>query len=671
MKFKVTHPLLLLLFCLMPTVALSNVQLALEVNPDPVRPGEQLDVELTVTNPTSSLMENVKLILRYPEYLNDLSKSYITTGGSANTVTCGAPTYCATRNLVTWNLGNLPPGGGVTVTMPPTVRNGTADGTLIQFEAEVRVAGIQQAQASKTARVKADPFFELTVDEEIDPITSSGNREYILSYGNVATSSSNTQLIFPLPTGTSFISATNGGSEAAGEVTWNIGSLINGAGGERKVTVQVNANEADLLKVDTARLSGTDFSYVFHQVKAGRVTRVEDDERPTLAMNLNPHPVRPNEQLNVELTVTNPGSSLMANVELILRYPYHLNDLNKSYITTGGSANTVTCGAPTYCATRNLVTWNLGNLPPGGGVTVTMPPTVRNGTADGTLIQFEAEVRVAGTQQASISKTAFVGSVFAFIKYTVIADAGVNGSLDNSTMSPQMVDFESTTQFTFNADSNYHVASITGCGVNYTNSANSVTSYMVTTGAVTANCAVAATFAINTYTVTSSLSGGHGTINPSGNQTVTHGDIKQFFLMPETEYHVDQITGSCGGVLSGTTFTTNAIFSDCTVIAAFSDKYALSIVFAGNGSGNVTMSNTPIEIDTCTANCNADLLHDTEVTLSATADKNTTFVGWSGDGCTGKDDCSVTMNQAREITAIFSGFPWAMFLPAILGVDRQ
>ncbi|MFH0730525.1 MAG: DUF4214 domain-containing protein [Pseudomonadota bacterium] len=41
-----------------------------------------------------------------------------------------------------------------------------------------------------------------------------------------------------------------------------------------------------------------------------------------------------------------------------------------------------------------------------------MPPMVYSGTADGTLIRFEAEVRVDGFQKTSISKTIFVGTVF-------------------------------------------------------------------------------------------------------------------------------------------------------------------------------------------------------------------------------------------------------------------
>ncbi|MBU1059907.1 MAG: hypothetical protein KJ804_16490, partial [Proteobacteria bacterium] len=194
-----------------------------------------MDVELTVTNPGSSPIANVELILIYPEQLDILNEFYITTGGAENTVDCpdGLSSYCETGDQVIWSLGDLPPGVGVSVTMPPHVNSETVDGTFIQFEAEVRVDGVQQVQASKTTQVQTNPFFELTVDEETDPFTSSGNREYTLSYGNIGTTSSNTQLTFPLPTGTSFVSATDGGSEAAGEVTWNIGSLVNGAGGER------------------------------------------------------------------------------------------------------------------------------------------------------------------------------------------------------------------------------------------------------------------------------------------------------------------------------------------------------------------------------------------------------------------------------------------------------
>ncbi|MFP4350057.1 MAG: hypothetical protein ACLFQY_17320, partial [Desulfococcaceae bacterium] len=349
-------------------------------------------------------------------------------GGSSNTVGCPGP-WCDTRELVVWSLGNLQPGGGVKVNMPARVISGAEDGALIRLEAEVRVNGIQQVQVSKTTLVKSNPFFELTLDEDFDPVKTNGFLEYTLTYGNVGTTSSDTQLVFPVPADTNFVSATGGGIEEAGEIVWNIGSLANGEGGKRRVVVQVNAEEGDVIEVDSARITGRDSSYNVYQVLTGRTARVENDERPILAMDVNPVPVRPGEQLDIDLTVTNSGSTFLSNVELILRYPEHLTDLDDTMITTGGSSNTVGCPGP-WCDTRELVVWSLGGLPSGGEVTVKMPPKVYSGTADGTPIQFEAEVRVDGIQQAFVSKTAFVGEVFDKPADDVPGDVDNSGEVD-------------------------------------------------------------------------------------------------------------------------------------------------------------------------------------------------------------------------------------------------
>ncbi len=83
---------------------------------------------------------------------------------------------------------------------------------------------------------------------------------------------------------------------------------------------------------------------------------------------------------------------------------------------------------------------------------------------------------------------------YEWVIYTVTAIAESNGTLDALTPSPQTVVPGATTAFTFNADDEYHVATITGCGINYTNSDHSVTTRTEITVAITANCTVTATF---------------------------------------------------------------------------------------------------------------------------------------------------------------------------------
>jgi len=87
-----------------------------------------------------------------------------------------------------------------------------------------------------------------------------------------------------------------------------------------------------------------------------------------------------------------------------------------------------------------------------------------------------------------------------------------------------------------------------------------------------ATAAVKMTVTIPTYTVTPSA-GAHGTISPSTAQTVNEGSTPIFNLTPDTGYHVDTVTGTCGGNLSGSSFTTNPVMADCTVVASFAQDF--------------------------------------------------------------------------------------------------
>ena len=60
------------------------------------------------------------------------------------------------------------------------------------------------------------------------------------------------------------------------------------------------------------------------------------------------------------------------------------------------------------------------------------------------------------------------------------------------------------------------------------------------------------------HTVTASA-GANGTISPSGAVTVNHGATQTFTITADSNYHVvTPVGGTCGGSLSGSTYTTNA-----------------------------------------------------------------------------------------------------------------
>ncbi len=149
---------------------------------------------------------------------------------------------------------------------------------------------------------------------------------------------------------------------------------------------------------------------------------------------------------------------------------------------------------------------------------------------------------------------------FAQITFTVTPSAGANGSIVPAT--PQTINKNTTTTFTVTPDSGYD-ASVGGtCG-------GSLVGTTYTTNPINANCTVVAAFAatpITTYSVTPSA-GANVTISPSGVQTVNTGAVATFTVTPSAGYTV-AVAGTCGGNLSGTTYITNAVTGNCTVIAS-------------------------------------------------------------------------------------------------------
>ena len=71
------------------------------------------------------------------------------------------------------------------------------------------------------------------------------------------------------------------------------------------------------------------------------------------------------------------------------------------------------------------------------------------------------------------------------------------------------------------------------------------------------------------YTITPSVSGGGGTIDPSRDFLAPPDVNLTFLLTPDAGYAVASVGGTCGGTLNGNLYTTNAITDDCTVVATF------------------------------------------------------------------------------------------------------
>lgn len=129
--------------------------------------------------------------------------------------------------------------------------------------------------------------------------------------------------------------------------------------------------------------------------------------------------------------------------------------------------------------------------------------------------------------------------------------------------------------FALHTTPGYRVTAAQGCG-------GSLVGTVYTTGPITANCNVSATFAVE-RTVTA-VAGAGGSITPSGAQVVPQGGKASFTVTPQPGYQIASVTG-CGGTLVQGSYTTALILQDCTVTASFTaTQHAITAVAAAGGS---------------------------------------------------------------------------------------
>jgi hypothetical protein len=231
-----------------------------------------------------------------------------------------------------------------------------------------------------------------------------------------------------------------------------------------------------------------------------------------------------------------------------------------------------------------------------GGISPNTPQSVEHGkTTDFTItpdtgysidkvegcggtLDVSTDTYTTGAVTADCSVTAS----FVINRYTVMPSAGEHGSISPNT--PQSVDYGKTTSFTLTSEIGYGIDTVEGCGGTL-----DVSTGTYTTGAVTADCSVTASFEINRYTVTPSAG-----ISPSTPQSVEHGKTTEFTVTPDTGYSVGKVEG-CGGSLVGNFYTTGAITEDCAVTATFVSNTTYTVIPKASRHGSIS-PNTPQQV---------------------------------------------------------------------------
>jgi Divergent InlB B-repeat domain/NHL repeat len=118
--------------------------------------------------------------------------------------------------------------------------------------------------------------------------------------------------------------------------------------------------------------------------------------------------------------------------------------------------------------------------------------------------------------------------------------------------------------------------------------------------------------------------------------------------------HEKEITEARGVAVSGSTsdvYVADRGAGRVEIFAPGGPRVSLTLTRAGTSLGSV--SSAPAGI-ACPSTCATSFPAGEEVTLTATAPKHSSFVGWSGGGCSGAGPCRVVLAGAVSVTATFA-----------------
>jgi uncharacterized repeat protein (TIGR02543 family) len=249
----------------------------------------------------------------------------------------------------------------------------------------------------------------------------------------------------------------------------------------------------------------------------------------------------------------------------------------------------------------------------------------------------------------AVSANHTIAASFVQSSSTITATATPGGTISPVGAVPVVCGADQT--FTITPDGCHTIGDVLVDGV----SVGAVTTYTFTN--VTANHTIDVTFNAIPYTVTASAGAG-GTISPIGAVLVNCGTNQTFTITPDACYQVQDVIVDGSSVGAVTTYTFTNVTANHSISASFIfTVYALTTNVIGSG----TITRIPNQ---------PSYICGTVVQLTAVPAPGFVFAAWSGDATGSDNPINVTMDSAKNITALFVDVATAAAEHLLSGPDK-
>jgi len=288
---------------------------------------DTITLQYEVCNPGTGVAKDVRVVDNLPDGL--------TTSDGASSIDVA--------------VGDLAPGECRTI----TVQAKAAGTGTFESPAVATAANDLKAEAAATTTVITQPVLEIVSEcNEVQFVGRNITYQFRVTNTGDATCE-NTVVTASLPSNTTFVRASDGGTGEGSQATWNLGALAPGA--DRMVSVTVQPNAIGRYRA-TARVE----CECATPVAAECTTEVRGIPAVLLEVIDIDDPVEVGQTTTYEITVTNQGSAEDSNIRIVCELPPQLEFVSAGGATPGSArGQTVTFTPLPTLAPKAKATWRI------------------------------------------------------------------------------------------------------------------------------------------------------------------------------------------------------------------------------------------------------------------------------------------------------------------------
>ena len=358
--------------------------------PDPAMPGDTVVYKIVLANPSTTTATGA--------FTLNVSPPQYATVGYSNGASCTAYP-CRFGNTLYWNVISIAPGASTLLEFFVTIDNSVANppptlGTVLSASLNATVA--TKAITALAGITIGAHTMNLAIKGAPNRVTPGGLLTYTASYGNAAPGATATSMVFTVPTGTTFVSATGGGLLSGGTVQWDLGTVAPGFSDQRQFTVKVadSAVPGSLLVAQAQLLNSGNQQSLVREVSTSLVA---SSSPLTVSLVGSPDPAAPGGTVIFKLFVSNNSTNTPTGAYGINVNMPRFATINANY---GGACQAYPCRF------GSLLYWNMPTLAPGASTFVQFSAQVDNSSTnppppDGTILFSDATVYAFGGVTAS------------------------------------------------------------------------------------------------------------------------------------------------------------------------------------------------------------------------------------------------------------------------------